>query len=142
MAQRREPRLGTVLFLGVLYYFLALPSGYVYAGDWLGCYRSYSSACGAATKRTPLQRARSAVMLYLADNPRDCPTVEDLVVERYLLEEYAAGIQIWCEDGEVEVFGPAPATTPFKARWRRRARRLLDFGVWIWALRIRTIVWG
>ena len=34
--------------------------------------------------KTDAQALRSAVMLYVADNPRGCPTVEDLVNERYL----------------------------------------------------------
>lgn len=142
MARQRKPGLGTVLLLGALYYFFALPVGYVYAGDWLGCSRSYGFACRPAVKRTPLQRARSAVMLYLADNPRRCPTVEDLVEERYLPEAYAVGIEIWCEDGDVEVFGPAPAPTPLEARWRRRACRGLDLAARIWALPIRGTVWA
>ena len=34
------------------------------------------------TTKTDAQGLRSAVMLYVADNPRECPTVEDLVSER------------------------------------------------------------
>jgi len=36
------------------------------------------------TTKTDAQGLRSAVMLYVADNPRGCPTVEELVSERYL----------------------------------------------------------
>ncbi len=36
------------------------------------------------TTKTDAEALRSAAMLYVADNPRGCPTVEDLVTERYL----------------------------------------------------------
>ncbi len=52
---------------------------------------------------------RSAVMLYVADNPRACPTVEELVSERYLdgakrtADAWDTPFQITCEDGEIYV---------------------------------------
>jgi len=55
------------------------------------------------------QALRSAVMLYVADNPRACPTVEDLVNERYLdgarrtADAWDTPFQINCEDGDIAV---------------------------------------
>ncbi len=62
------------------------------------------------TTRTDAQALRSAVMLYVADNPRGCPTVDDLVSERYLdgtrrtVDAWGTAFQISCEDGEISVF--------------------------------------
>ena len=59
--------------------------------------------------KTDAQALRSAVMLYVADNPRGCPTVEDLVNERYLdatrrtTDAWDTEFQITCEDGEITV---------------------------------------
>jgi general secretion pathway protein G len=61
------------------------------------------------TTKTDAQALRSAVMLYVADNPRGCPTVEDLVSERYLdgsrrtADAWDTPFQISCEDGEISV---------------------------------------
>jgi len=66
-----------------------------------------------ATK-TDAQALRSAVMLYVADNPRGCPTVEDLVNERYLdgskrtADAWDTDFQISCEDGDIGVFSAGP----------------------------------
>jgi general secretion pathway protein G len=66
------------------------------------------------TTRTDAQALRSAVMLYVADNPRRCPTVEDLVSERYLdgsrrtTDAWETPYQISCEDGDVSVFSAGP----------------------------------
>ncbi len=55
------------------------------------------------------QALRSAVMLYVADNPRNCPTVEDLVNERYLdgskrtEDAWNSPFRIACEDGDIFV---------------------------------------
>ncbi len=55
------------------------------------------------------QAMRSAVMLYVADNPRGCPTVEELVGERYLdgskrtTDAWDTEFQITCEGGEIAV---------------------------------------
>jgi general secretion pathway protein G len=55
------------------------------------------------------QALRSAVMLYIADNPRGCPTVEDLVTERYLdgskrtADAWDVPFQVSCEDGDIAV---------------------------------------
>ena len=55
------------------------------------------------------QALRSAVMLYVADNPRECPTVEDLVTERYLdgskrtADAWDTPFQVSCEEGEIIV---------------------------------------
>jgi len=55
------------------------------------------------------QALRSAVMLYIADNPRSCPTVEDLVEERYLdgskrtTDAWDTPFQVSCEDGDIAV---------------------------------------
>ena len=59
--------------------------------------------------RADAQALRSAVMLYVADNPRDCPTVEDLVTERYLdgskrtADAWETPYSIACEDGDIFV---------------------------------------
>jgi general secretion pathway protein G len=66
------------------------------------------------TTQTDAQGLRSAVMLYLADNPRGCPTVEDLVSERYLdgsrrtADAWDTAFQISCEDGEIMVMSAGP----------------------------------
>jgi type II secretory pathway pseudopilin PulG len=60
------------------------------------------------------QALRSAVMLYVADNPRGCPTVEDLVSERYLdgskrtADAWDTEFQVTCEDGDVGVISAGP----------------------------------
>ena len=66
-----------------------------------------------ATK-TDAQALRSAVMLYVADNPRGCPTVEDLVNERYLdgskrtADAWDTEFQISCEGTEIDVVSAGP----------------------------------
>ena len=55
-----------------------------------------------------------------ADNPRRCPTVEDLVNERYLAETGARGIDIRCDSGEVELLEPASPAPTFRMKWKRR----------------------
>ena len=64
--------------------------------------------------KTDAQALRSAVMLYVADNPRGCPTVEDLVNERYLdgsrrtADAWDTDFQISCEDGDIVVVSAGP----------------------------------
>ena len=64
--------------------------------------------------KTDAQALRSAVMLYVADNPRQCPTVDDLVSERYLdgarrtADAWDTDFQISCEDGEIAVISAGP----------------------------------
>lgn len=64
--------------------------------------------------KTDAQALRSAVMLYVADNPRGCPTVEDLVNERYLdgsrrtADAWDTPFQIACEDGDIIVVSAGP----------------------------------
>ena len=64
--------------------------------------------------KTDAQALRSAVMLYVADNPRGCPTVEDLVSERYLdgsrrtTDAWDTEFQITCEDGDISVLSAGP----------------------------------
>ncbi|HSN81827.1 MAG TPA: prepilin-type N-terminal cleavage/methylation domain-containing protein [Polyangiales bacterium] len=64
--------------------------------------------------KTDAQALRSAVMLYVADNPRGCPTVEDLVTERYLdssrrtADAWDTPFQISCEDGDIVVISAGP----------------------------------
>jgi general secretion pathway protein G len=64
--------------------------------------------------KTDAQALRSAVMLYVADNPRGCPTVEDLVSERYLdgsrrtADAWDTDFQITCEDGDVAILSAGP----------------------------------
>ncbi len=64
--------------------------------------------------KTDAQALRSAIMLYVADNPRGCPTVEDLVNERYLdgsrrtADAWDTGFQISCEDGDIAVVSAGP----------------------------------
>jgi general secretion pathway protein G len=66
------------------------------------------------TTKTDAQGLRSAVMLYVADNPRGCPTVEDLVNERYLdgtrrtTDAWDTPFQITCEDGDIAVVSAGP----------------------------------
>ncbi len=66
------------------------------------------------TTKTDAQGMRSAVMLYVADNPRGCPTVEELVSERYLdatrrtTDAWDTPFQISCEDGDVAVVSAGP----------------------------------
>ena len=61
------------------------------------------------TTKTDAEALRSAVMLYKADNPRACPTVEDLMTERYLdgtrrtTDAWDTPFQISCEDGDISV---------------------------------------
>ena len=64
--------------------------------------------------KTDAQALRSAVMLYVADNPRGCPTVEDLVNERYLdgtrrtTDAWDTEFQISCEEGDIAVLSAGP----------------------------------
>lgn len=64
--------------------------------------------------KTDAQALRSAVMLYVADNPRSCPTVEDLVTGRYLdstrrtTDAWGTEFQVGCEDGEIAVVSAGP----------------------------------
>ena len=64
--------------------------------------------------KTDAQALRSAVMLYVADNPRGCPTVEDLVNERYLdgskrtADAWDTDFVISCEDGDIAVLSAGP----------------------------------
>jgi general secretion pathway protein G len=66
------------------------------------------------TTKADAQALRSAVMLYVADNPRGCPTVEELVSERYLdgsrrtNDAWETPYQIVCEDGDISVFSAGP----------------------------------
>jgi hypothetical protein len=131
--------LRAVLLVVALYYLVALPVGYVYAEGWLGCGHFGS---GGRPKRTPLQAARSAVMLYQTDNPRRCPTPEELVEERYLDEAHAEGIEIRCEDGDVDVIGPGPPAATLRARWKQRACRTLGLGGEMWTLPFRGLIWA
>jgi len=60
------------------------------------------------------QALRSAIMLYVADNPRGCPTVEDLVSERYLdgtkrtADAWDTEFQMTCEGGDIAVVSAGP----------------------------------
>jgi len=60
------------------------------------------------------QALRSAVMLYVADNPRGCPTVEDLVSEKYLdgskrtADAWDTEFQVTCEAGDIGVVSAGP----------------------------------
>ena len=60
------------------------------------------------------QALRSATMLYVADNPRGCPTVEDLVTERYLdgskrtTDAWDTEFQVTCEEGDIAVVSAGP----------------------------------
>ena len=64
--------------------------------------------------KTDAQALRSAVRLYVADNPRGWPTVEDLVNERYLdgsrrtADAWDTDFQISCEDGDIAVISAGP----------------------------------
>lgn len=138
MKRRRHARLRAVLFVAALYYLVALPVGYVGAAIWLDCGHF---GCGRAVKRSPRHAIRSAIMLYVADNPRECPTSEALVEERYLAAIYAADFEIRCDEGDFQVIGPWPPASPLRERWRRRACRTLDLGTEIWVLPFRAMSW-
>lgn len=64
--------------------------------------------------KTDAQALRSAVMLYVADNPRSCPTVEDLVANRYLdstrrtTDAWGTEFQVSCEEGDIIVISAGP----------------------------------
>jgi len=66
------------------------------------------------TTKTDAQALRSAIMLYVADNPRECPTVEDLVSQKYLdaskrtTDAWDTEFQISCESGEIKVLSAGP----------------------------------
>jgi len=66
------------------------------------------------TTSTDAQGLRSAVMLYIADNPKGCPTIEDLVSGRYLdgsrrtSDAWDTPFQITCTDGEIAVVSAGP----------------------------------
>jgi general secretion pathway protein G len=66
------------------------------------------------TTMTDAQGLRSAVMLYVADNPRECPTVEDLLNDRLLdasrrtTDAWDTPFEITCEDGEIGVLSAGP----------------------------------
>jgi hypothetical protein len=145
MARRRKPGVRTVLFLGAFYYLALLPAAYNFAADGLGCCRlGCCGGGGGRVKRTPAQATRSAVMLFVADNPRRCPTVEELIEERYLAEWNAAGaaeLEIHCEDGDIWVDGPEPPPVELgNKRWRALCHRLKNAAK-LWALPFRGLVW-
>jgi general secretion pathway protein G len=60
------------------------------------------------------QALRSAVIMYVADNPRACPTVEDLVNDRYLdgskrtADAWDTDFLVSCEDGDIAVISAGP----------------------------------
>jgi len=64
--------------------------------------------------KTDAQSLRSAVMLYVSEHPRECPTVEDLLSERLLdssrrtTDAWDTEFQITCEDGEIGVVSAGP----------------------------------
>jgi len=61
------------------------------------------------TTQTDAQAMRSAVTLYRADNPRGCPTVDDLMAGQYLdatkrkTDAWDLDFQIKCEGSDVAV---------------------------------------
>jgi general secretion pathway protein G len=66
------------------------------------------------TTRTDAQAMRSVITLYLGDNPRSCPTVDDLLDGRYLdaqkrtTDAWDSPFQISCEDGDIMVISSGP----------------------------------
>ena len=60
------------------------------------------------------QALRAAIMLYVADNPRGCPTVEDLVNEKYLdgskrtTDAWDTEFEVTCEEGDIAVVSAGP----------------------------------
>lgn len=81
-------------------------------------------------------------LVRLGEMPPNHPTVEDLVWERYLVEEYAPGIAIRCEDGDVVVLGPGAPAKPLGEQQRRGICRAWRLVGWAWALPIRGLVWA
>ncbi len=61
------------------------------------------------SSKADAQALRSAVMLYVADNPRACPTVEELVAERYLdgtkrtTDAWDTEFQVTCDGVDIAV---------------------------------------
>jgi general secretion pathway protein G len=59
-------------------------------------------------------KLRSVVQLYVGQNPRECPTVEQLVSERYLdgsrrtTDAWETEFEITCEDTEISVRSAGP----------------------------------
>jgi len=59
-------------------------------------------------------KLRSVVQLYVGQNPRECPTVEQLVSERYLdgsrrtADAWETPFEISCEDTEITVRSAGP----------------------------------
>ncbi|MGB5695249.1 MAG: type II secretion system protein GspG [Polyangiales bacterium] len=66
------------------------------------------------TTKTDAQSLRSAVMLYVADNPKECPTIDELISGRYLdssrrtADAWDVPFQITCESGEIAVLSAGP----------------------------------
>ena len=64
--------------------------------------------------KTDAQALRSAATMYVADNPRGCPTVEDLVNNRYLdgskrtQDAWESPFSIACEGGDIIVTSAGP----------------------------------
>ena len=142
MLRRRKPRVWTVLLLGAFYYLALLPAAYSFAADGLGCCRLGCCGGGGRPKRTAAQAARSAVMLFVADNPRRCPTVEELVEERYLAEWKAGEVEIHCEDGDIWVDGPAPPPVELRSEVWRALCHGLRRAAKHWALPFRLMLEG
>lgn len=61
------------------------------------------------TTRSDAQALKSAITMYVADNPRGCPSVDDLVAGRYLdgskrtTDAWDGEFQITCEQGDIIV---------------------------------------
>ena len=142
MARRRKPRVWTVLFLGALCYLALLPAAYHYAEYGLGCCRYGYCGGGSRLKRTPAQATRSAVMLFVADNPGRCPTVEKLVAERYLPEWNAGDVEVHCEDGDIWVEGPEPSPLKLRTGLSRALCHGLRSAAKLWALPFRVMLEG
>lgn len=64
--------------------------------------------------RADAQGLRSAITLYIADNPRSCPTIDELIEQRYLdssrrtTDGWDVDFQIACEDGDIIVISAGP----------------------------------
>lgn len=109
IARRRSREAMTLIEIMIVVTIIAMIAG----GVALALVPQLEKARIKSTK-TDAQALRSAVMLYVADNPRSCPTVEDLVTERYLdstrrtTDAWGTEFQVTCEDGDFVVVSAGP----------------------------------
>ena len=103
VARRRQQGMTIVEIMIVL-----VIVGMVASGAAVAAYSSYERA-QAKTTKTDAQAVRSAVTMFVVDNRRTCPKVEDLINGKYLdaskssTDAWGQDFQIECEGGEITV---------------------------------------